>query len=116
HPGEGGGRPQPIGRIVIAAAGLILFPLPARAWGRVAPELVPSRAIDTLPKPLKAYDKEHRLEIPSLSLEANPPEEGPERRFQVDRLMPFPFEELPKTEAAFRTRFGDEGTKVGRLP
>ena len=33
--------------------------------------------------------------------EAELPPEGPERRFAVDRLMPFPFLELPRTEAAF---------------
>jgi hypothetical protein len=98
------------------AAALLVAAAPARAWGPAAHDAVTTRAIDTLPKQLKTYYKEHRLEMPSLSVEAQPVEEGIERRFAIDRLMPFPFEELPKGENAFKARFGEEGTKVGRLP
>jgi hypothetical protein len=102
--------------LLLATAGLLAPALPAAAWGRVAHDVVTARAIDTLPKQLKAYYKEHRLELPSLAVDATPPDEGIERRFAVDRLMPFPFEELPKSESAFKTRFGEEGAKIGRLP
>lgn len=100
---------------LIAASVLASAPW-AQAWGRAAHEAVTTRAIDTLPKPLKAYYKSHRLEIPSLSLEPTVPEEGLERRFAADRLLPFPFSELPRTEAGLKARFGEETTKAGRLP
>jgi len=65
------------------------------------------RAIDTLPGGLKPFYKTHRLEIPSLSLEPSLPQEGLERRFAIDRLLPFPFAEFPRAEAAAQARFGD---------
>jgi hypothetical protein len=101
---------------LLAGMAVLAPPRPAMAWGRAAHDAVTSRAIDTLPKPLKAYYKEHRLELPSLSVEATPVDEGTERRFAIDRLLPFPFEELPKGESAFKARFGEDGVKIGRLP
>jgi hypothetical protein len=91
---------------------------PALAWGPVAHQAVLVKAIDTLPGGLKTFYRNHRLELPSLSPDAEPgqAEEGPERRFAVDRLLPFPFQDLPRTEAALKARFGDEATQVGRLP
>ena len=95
---------------------LVLAPGPATAWGPVAHQAVVSRTLDTLPGGLKAYYKNHRLEIPTLSLEAPAPaEEGLDRRFAVDRLLPFPFADLPRSEAAMTARFGD-AAPVGRLP
>jgi hypothetical protein len=73
-------------------------------------------AIETLPKQLKAFYKEHRAELPSLALEPEFPTRGPERRFLVDRLLPFPFAELPHTEAALVAKYGDKAKGVGRLP
>jgi hypothetical protein len=91
---------------------------PARAWGPVAHQSTLLKAIDTLPNPLKSFYKSHRLELPSLApdAEAPPADEGPERRFAVDRLLPFPFADLPRSEAALTARFGDEATRAGRLP
>src|SRR3970040_2562658 len=51
-------------------------------------------AIDTLPKQLKGFYKDHRAEMPSLALEPEFPARGPERRFLVDRLLAFPFRAL----------------------
>ena len=75
-----------------------------------------SRAIDTLPKGLKPFYKTHRLEMPSLALEPSFPEDSPERRFAVDRLMPWPFADLPHTEKEMKARYGDQATAIGRLP
>ncbi|HEX9186007.1 MAG TPA: hypothetical protein VGB87_02970, partial [Vicinamibacteria bacterium] len=61
-------------------------------------------AIDTLPKQLKGFYKDHRAEMPSLALEPEFPVRGPERRFMVDRLLPFPFRELPRSEAEIKAR------------
>jgi hypothetical protein len=106
-----------------AVAGLVaigltaLCPCPALAWRDEAHRLVTAKAIETLPKDLKAFYKKHRLEMPTLALE--PPEpvpEGPERRFSADRLMPFPFDDLPRKEADLKARFPEKAAEVGRLP
>jgi hypothetical protein len=89
---------------------------PATAWSISVHQAVTLKAIDTLPKPLKAFYEAHRLEIPSLAPDAELPAEGTDRRFAVDRLKPFPFPELPRTEAAFTQEFGDKAKDVGRLP
>jgi len=82
----------------------------------LAHQVTVSAAIDTLPKPLKAFYKAHRMEMPSLALEPEFPARGPERRFMVDRLLPFPFRELPRSEAEVKAKFGDKAEGVGRLP
>lgn len=88
----------------------------AEAWGPTTHQRITTEAIDTLPKGLKAFYKAHRLELPSLGLEATGSDDAPERRFQVDRLLPFPFVDLPRTEDAFKTRFADAPAAMGRLP
>jgi hypothetical protein len=114
HPAGVGGR---MFRLLIATAVVALGASPARAWGPLVHQRVTSEAIDTLPKGLKPFYKAHRLEIPSLALDTPPPEdEGTDRRFQVDRLMPFPFADVPRTEAALKMRYPDAADKVGRLP
>jgi len=88
----------------------------AHAWGPVAHQAVASRAIDTLPGALRTFYKNHRMEMPSLSLEPSFAEEGVDRRFAADRLLPFPFADLPRTEEALKERYGDAAKDVGRLP
>ena len=90
--------------------------LPAAAWSTAVHQAVTEKAIDTLPKPLKAFYEAHRLEMPSLAPDAELPAEGTERRFAVDRLKPFPFPELPRTETAFNQEFADKAKDLGRLP
>ena len=99
---------------LLAAASLPATP--AGAWGLAAHQAVNARAIDGLPKGLKEYYKAHRLEMPTLSLEAGETEEGVDRRFAADRVLPFPFLELPHTEAALKQSHPDLADKVGRLP
>jgi hypothetical protein len=82
----------------------------------LAHQVVVSAAIDTLPKQLKAFYKAHRQEMPSLGLEPEFPARGPERRFMVDRLLPFPFSELPRSEAALKAKYGEKTEGIGRLP
>jgi len=82
----------------------------------LAHQVVVSAAIDTLPKPLKAFYKAHRQEMPSLALEPEFPVRGPDRRFMVDRLLPFPFRELPRSEAALKAKYGEKTEGIGRLP
>ena len=97
---------------------VLLFPAasPARAWSPTVHQDVTAKAIDTLPKPLKAFYEAHKLELPSLAPDAEPAPEGLDRRFAVDRVRPFPFTDLPHTEPAFKQAFGDAGNNVGRLP
>jgi hypothetical protein len=104
-------------RLVMAAAVVALGAVPAQAWGPLVHQRVTAEAIDTLPKGLKPFYKAHRLEIPSLALDTPPPEdEAADRRFQVDRLLPFPFADVPRTEAALKMRYPEAADKVGRLP
>jgi hypothetical protein len=104
-------------RLLMAVALVALGAAPARAWGPIVHQRVTSEAIDTLPKGLKPFYKAHRLELPSLAVDAPPPEdEGTERRFTLDRFLPFPFSDLPHTEAALKTKYGDDASKAGRLP
>jgi hypothetical protein len=109
------------------AAGLLtvsfgLRPAPAQPRGErmqlleLAHRVVVEEAIDVLPDPLKDFYKDHRQEIPSQALEPEFPPRGPQRRFLVDRLLPFPFKGLPRSEEALKARFGEEAEKVGRLP
>ena len=98
------------------AIGVCVPAAPARAWGPGAHARITDEAIETLPKGMKAYYKAHKLEIPSLSPEATLAEDAPERRFMADRLVPFPFADLPRTEAALQQRFPEEAVKIGRLP
>lgn len=103
-------------RILFALAAAFLPAAPAGAWGLAAHQAVNARAIDGLPKGLKEYYKSHRLEMPTLSLEAGETEEGVDRRFAADRVLPFPFLDLPHTEAALKQRHPEAADKVGRLP
>ena len=104
-------------RLLIAVALVALVAAPARAWGPLVHQRVTSEAIDTLPKGLKPFYKAHRLEMPSLAVDTPPPEEeGTERRFTLDRFLPFPFSDLPRTEAALKAKYGDDAAKAGRLP
>jgi hypothetical protein len=103
--------------LALAFAGAVVFrSVPVEAFGSTAEQAVLLHAIEVLPKQLKPFYKEHRLEIPSLSPEATPAERSPERRFAIDRLMPFPFADLPRSEGEMKKRFGDPGTEIGRLP
>jgi hypothetical protein len=102
--------------VAALAAAVALVAVPARAWGPIAHQAINANAIDTLPKGLKPFYKNHRLEMPSLSPEAVLPEEGLDRRFAIDRLLPFPFSDAPRGEAEMKTKLGEAGEKVGRLP
>jgi hypothetical protein len=82
----------------------------------LAHRVVVKEAVDVLPKPLKSFYQDHREEMPSQALEPSFPERGPDRRFLVDELLPFPFKELPRSEAALKAKFGEAAGTIGRLP
>jgi hypothetical protein len=101
---------------VSVLSGLALAPASALAWGPATHTMVMQEATSVLPGSLKGFYQRHRLEIPSLSPNVRPAPEGPERRFAVDRLVPFPFREIPRKEDDMTKRFGDDAKAVGRLP
>jgi hypothetical protein len=115
-----------VGRLgtCLLIGGLVGTSVPARAWSPDVHKVVTKQAIETLPKPLKQFYKDHRLELPSLSeipLDADteapaPAEEGPERRFAADALDVFPFPDLPRTQEELTERFPEKAERVGRLP
>jgi len=103
--------------LLFGAFGLALLDSSARAFGPIGQPFVLAKAIDTLPKPVGKFYKDHRLEMPSLAPEATFTDKTPDRRFEVDRLMPFPFLDLPHGEAGLKARFGEDvGERIGRLP
>jgi hypothetical protein len=110
-------RRHPQRRLLLALALVALGASPARAWGPLIHQRVTSEAIDTLPKGLKPFYKAHRLEMPSLAVDTPPPEdESTERRFTLDRFLPFPFADIARTEAALKAKYADDAVKAGRLP
>lgn len=99
---------------IVAAVGVA--PSPAQAWGGTAQRLILLEAIESLPKGPREFYKSHKLELPTLVPDGQPPEDTSERRFAIDRLVPFPFQDVPLVEEPFKARFGEEGTRIGRLP
>ena len=90
---------------------------PASAWGRSAHQLVDEHATQALPKGPKGFFRAHRLEMPTFAPDAEGPgEEGAERRFATEHFGPFPFRDLPLTEAAARARLPEAAQDAGRLP
>jgi hypothetical protein len=106
---------------LLLSAGALRAQTPAPEGSRqrtieLAHQVTALAAIETLPKQLKGFYKDHRAEMPSLALEPEFPVRGPERRFLVDRLLAFPFADLPRTEASLVSKFGEKTNGVGRLP
>lgn len=104
--------------LLLVALALSWAPGPAAAFGPAGQQAVLLKSIDALPKPLSKFYKDHRLEMPTLSPEATPSgDRTPEERFELDRLLPFPFLDLPHSEAGLKARFGEDvGERIGRLP
>ena len=92
------------------------FPAIATAWDARAHDAVLQEAIRSLSKPLKGFYERHRREMPSQSPDRTKLDHGPDRRFAIDRIAPFPFRDVPRTEADLGTRLGEEAKAVGRLP
>jgi hypothetical protein len=105
-----------LGLAAVAAAQPAPPDRPRAAVVEIALMKVVDGAIDSLPKQLKPFYKAHRVEMPSQALEPEFAPRTPERRFLVDRLLPFPFGDLPRSEAALKARYGEKAEGVGRLP
>lgn len=99
----------------LAVAGSVLIASPSAAWSPTVHRAVTVKAIDILPKDVKKFYEAHWKEIPSLGEDAKVPDDGPDRRFSIDRLLPFPFTGVPRDEEGFKARFGEQAA-IGRLP
>jgi len=101
--------------LLIAAVALVVA-RPALAWGPQAHQLVVLEAIDTLPKELKSFYKDHRYELPTLALDAEPTPDAPDRRFLIDERETWPFFDVPPGEDACKQGYPDRCDSIGRLP
>lgn len=99
-------------KLLLPALTFVLVAPTALAFGPAAHQLVADKAIDVLPGGLKSFYKAHRLEMKSLALEPEFPDEGAERRFPIDRRMPFPFLDFVPREKVFAAPADFQG----RLP
>lgn len=93
---------------------MVLLPGSSFAWSDAVYRLVLRKAIDTLPKAQKKYFEAHRYEMPSLIPDEDPPIRPEGRRFALDLLGSFPFNDIPRDEAAVKAKADPQ--LVGRLP
>lgn len=106
-------KSTPLARL-LALILVALLPSPALAWSDTVYRLVLRKAIDTLPKAQKKFFEDHRYELPSLTPDEDAPERPEGRRFSLETLGRFPFNEIAQDEATLKTKA--DLTKVGRLP
>lgn len=103
--------------VLAVLSGVAILPMPAAwAWGGATHRAILQEATSVLPGPLKGFYQAHRLELPSLAPDSHKGDDGPELRFAVDRLLAFPFRQLPHAEADVVAQFGDDAKSIGRLP
>ena len=102
----------------LARLGLVLVvvfqPKSSFAWSDAVYRLVLRKAIDTLPKAQKKYFEDHKYEMPSLVPDEDPPVRPEGRRFALDLLGTFPFNDVPQDEAGVKAKA--DPLVVGRLP
>ncbi|HXE74948.1 MAG TPA: hypothetical protein VNN18_04820 [Candidatus Xenobia bacterium] len=94
---------------------------PAQAWEGRTQQLVVSRAVESLPYPLRAYYESNRSSIAQLAADPSQwGEEGsrPEQRYiQLDSYGTYPFAELPRDyNVAVRRFTRAKVTRRGTLP
>jgi hypothetical protein len=80
----------------------------ARAWNDVAHRLYVEKAIDALPKPLKTFYEQHKAAIAEA---VSDPRRFSRSIFEVDRLEPFPFADLPIDRELANRKYGEETLK-----
>ncbi|MCU0240806.1 MAG: hypothetical protein MUF51_00115 [Vicinamibacteria bacterium] len=107
---------QRVASIVFWIASIVLLAAPLCAWGPATHRVVTSKAIDILPKDLRAFYSRHRLELATLAPSTTKADDHRERRFAIDSLLRFPFIGLERSEAAFLAHYAERGRAIGRLP
>ncbi len=72
--------------------------------------------MDTLPKPLQKFFRDHRLEMPSLAPDGEIEAPTADQRFAIDTVSTYPFIDVPHVEKEFQAQFAERAMAVGRLP
>ncbi|MFQ5789290.1 MAG: hypothetical protein ACE5JI_02330 [Acidobacteriota bacterium] len=105
-------------RIVLVLTWIVFTAVGTRmglAWNEVGHRRSVEKAIEALPKPVKDFYKQRRNRL--LEQVQDPSLRAPRLVFEVDRLEPFPFEELPETREAAVAKYGEDKIgDVGDLP
>ncbi|MGH9811681.1 MAG: hypothetical protein ACRD4T_00945 [Candidatus Acidiferrales bacterium] len=96
-------------------------PPPAQAWEARTHRLVVSRAVDSLPYPLRAFYEANRSNLMQLAADPNQwgkEENAPERRFiRLDAYGRYPFADPPRDYNAAIRKFGRQKVILrGTLP
>ncbi len=85
-----------------------------RGWNDVGRRLYMEKAIEALPKPLKGFYETHKV---SLAEAISDPSRFGRAIFEVDRLEPFPFADLPTNRELAVRKYGEETLKeAGDVP
>lgn len=77
-------------------------------WNDVGRRLYMEKAIDALPKPLKSFYENHKV---ALAEAVSDPRRFNREVFEVDRLEPFPFADLPTDRELAVRKYGEETLK-----
>lgn len=86
-----------------------------RTWNDTGKRLYLSKAIDSLPKPLKGFYELHEAAI--LEAASDPSRFGSRAVFEVDRLEPFPFDGLPTDRTLAVRKYGEDAlAEAGDVP
>lgn len=104
-------------RIWIGAAAILTWIVnieTGRSWNDVGHRLYIEKAVDALPKPLKAFYETHEV---ALAEAVADPSRFSRAIFEVDRLEPFPFADLPTDRELAARKYGEETLKeAGDVP
>lgn len=85
------------------------------AWNDTARRLFVEKAIDALPKPLKNFYDDNKQAISEAV--SDPSRFPPRAVFEVDKLEPFPFDDLPTDRTLAVRKYGEDTLKeVGDAP
>jgi hypothetical protein len=79
-----------------------------RSWNDMGHRLYVEKAIEALPKPLKGFYESHKV---ALAEAVSDPRRFSRATFEVDRLEPFPFAELPTDRELAVRKYGEETLK-----
>jgi hypothetical protein len=79
-----------------------------RTWNDIGHRLYVEKAIDALPKPLKGFYDQHKV---TLAEAVSDPSRFSRAIFEVDRLEPFPFADLPTDRELAVRKYGEETLK-----
>jgi hypothetical protein len=85
------------------------------AWNDTARRLFIAKAIDALPKPLKGFYDDNKVGIAEAI--SDPSRFGQRAVFEIDKLEPFPFDDLPSDRTLAERKYGEDKLKeVGDAP